>query len=83
MTSTLKVLFSFLVDVNMYFLGVGQVYGNNVEIQALCEMYNRPIHIYSYSTGIAPLNVNNDIDILSFYFSVLHRFIYLSFFYVK
>lgn len=22
-----------------------------MEIQALCEMYNRPIHIYSYSTG--------------------------------
>lgn len=29
-----------------------QVYGNNMEIQALSEMYNRPIHIYSYSTGI-------------------------------
>lgn len=28
-----------------------QVYGNNAEIQALSEMYNRPIHIYSYSTG--------------------------------
>lgn len=28
-----------------------QVYGNNVEIQAMCEMYNRPIHIYSYSIG--------------------------------
>ncbi|KAA3458622.1 OTU domain-containing protein 5-like isoform X1 [Gossypium australe] len=26
-----------------------KVYGNNVEIQALSEMYNRPIHIYSYS----------------------------------
>ncbi|GJS82080.1 hypothetical protein Tco_0748621 [Tanacetum coccineum] len=26
------------------------VYGNNVEIQALSEMYNRPIHIYSYTT---------------------------------
>lgn len=32
-----------------------QVYGNNVEIQAMCEMYNRPIHIYSYSTGRAYL----------------------------
>ncbi|XP_059314892.1 OVARIAN TUMOR DOMAIN-containing deubiquitinating enzyme 6-like isoform X1 [Lycium ferocissimum] len=31
-----------------------KVYGNNVEIQALCEMYNRPIHIYSYSAE--PLN---------------------------
>lgn len=30
-----------------------QVYGNNVEIQAMSEMYNRPIHIYSYSIGIA------------------------------
>ena len=28
-----------------------QVYGNNAEIQALCEMYNRPIHIFSYGTG--------------------------------
>ncbi|AES67101.2 putative ubiquitinyl hydrolase 1 [Medicago truncatula] len=31
-----------------------KVYGNNVEIQAMCEMYNRPIHIYSYSTE--PIN---------------------------
>ncbi|KAF8396383.1 hypothetical protein HHK36_018000 [Tetracentron sinense] len=30
------------------------VYGNNMEIQALCEMYNRPILIYSYSTE--PIN---------------------------
>ncbi|MED6156895.1 hypothetical protein PIB30_018640 [Stylosanthes scabra] len=32
-----------------------KVYGNNVEIQAICEMYNRPIHIYSYSTE--PINI--------------------------
>ncbi|KAF8039601.1 hypothetical protein BT93_B1962 [Corymbia citriodora subsp. variegata] len=32
-----------------------KVYGNNVEIQALCEIYNRPIHIYSYSTD--PINI--------------------------
>ncbi|CAE6015640.1 unnamed protein product [Arabidopsis arenosa] len=32
-----------------------KVYGNNVEIQALAEMYNRPIHIYSYSTE--PINM--------------------------
>ncbi|ESW04456.1 hypothetical protein PHAVU_011G096000 [Phaseolus vulgaris] len=32
-----------------------KVYGNNVEIQAMCEMYNRPIHIYSYS--IEPINI--------------------------
>ncbi|KAK7263423.1 hypothetical protein RJT34_31013 [Clitoria ternatea] len=32
-----------------------KVYGNNVEIQAMCEMYNRPIHIYSYSTE--PINI--------------------------
>ncbi|KAJ8750327.1 hypothetical protein K2173_014242 [Erythroxylum novogranatense] len=32
-----------------------KVYGNNVEIQALSEMYNRPIHIYSYSTD--PINI--------------------------
>ncbi|GAA0147915.1 cysteine protease [Lithospermum erythrorhizon] len=31
-----------------------KIYGNNVEIQALAEMYNRPIHIYSYSTE--PIN---------------------------
>ncbi|XP_050222590.1 OVARIAN TUMOR DOMAIN-containing deubiquitinating enzyme 6 [Mercurialis annua] len=31
-----------------------KVYGNNAEIQALSEMYNRPIHIYSYSTE--PIN---------------------------
>lgn len=24
-----------------------------MEIQAFCEIYNRPIHIYSYSTGAA------------------------------
>ncbi|KAE8691729.1 casparian strip membrane protein [Hibiscus syriacus] len=32
-----------------------KVYGNNVEIQALSEMYNRPIHIYSYS--LEPINI--------------------------
>ncbi|CAI0544152.1 unnamed protein product [Linum tenue] len=32
-----------------------KVYGNNVEIQAMSEMYNRPIHIYSYSTE--PINI--------------------------
>lgn len=32
-----------------------KVYGNNVEIQALAEMYNRPIHIYSYTTE--PINI--------------------------
>jgi OTU domain-containing protein 5 len=32
-----------------------KVYGNNVEIQALAEIYNRPIHIYSYSTE--PINI--------------------------
>ncbi|KAJ8615062.1 hypothetical protein MRB53_034434 [Persea americana] len=32
-----------------------KVYGNNAEIQALSEMYNRPIHIYSYSTE--PFNI--------------------------
>ncbi|XP_061376242.1 OVARIAN TUMOR DOMAIN-containing deubiquitinating enzyme 6-like [Gastrolobium bilobum] len=31
-----------------------KVYGNNVEIQAMSEMYNRPIHIYSYTTE--PIN---------------------------
>lgn len=32
-----------------------KVYGNNVEIQALSEMYNRPIHIYAYTTE--PINI--------------------------
>ncbi|GAB2285564.1 OVARIAN TUMOR DOMAIN-containing deubiquitinating enzyme 6 [Dionaea muscipula] len=32
-----------------------KVYGNNVEIQALSEMYNRPIHIFSY--GTEPINI--------------------------
>ncbi|XP_073269994.1 OVARIAN TUMOR DOMAIN-containing deubiquitinating enzyme 6-like [Primulina huaijiensis] len=32
-----------------------EVHGNNMEIQALSEMYNRPIHIYSYSTE--PINI--------------------------
>ncbi|KAJ4817548.1 OTU-like cysteine protease family protein [Rhynchospora pubera] len=32
-----------------------KVYGNNMEIQAFAEMYNRPIHIYSYSTE--PINI--------------------------
>ncbi|KAK7261196.1 hypothetical protein RIF29_27501 [Crotalaria pallida] len=31
-----------------------KVFGNNVEIQAICDMYNRPIHIYSYTTE--PIN---------------------------
>lgn len=26
-------------------------HGNNVEMQALSEMYNRPIEVYVYSTG--------------------------------
>ncbi|XP_057534279.1 OVARIAN TUMOR DOMAIN-containing deubiquitinating enzyme 6 [Amaranthus tricolor] len=41
-----------------------KVYGNNVEVQALSEMYNRPIHIYSYSTE--PINIfhgNYDTDL--------------------
>ncbi|KAJ8464368.1 hypothetical protein OPV22_026920 [Ensete ventricosum] len=40
-----------------------KVYGNNIEIQAFAEMYNRPIHIYSYSTE--PINIfqgNYDTD---------------------
>ncbi|KAG0624303.1 hypothetical protein M758_3G238300 [Ceratodon purpureus] len=32
-----------------------KVYGNNLEIQAMAEIYNRPIHIYSYSTE--PINI--------------------------
>lgn len=29
-----------------------RVYGNNVEMQAFAELYNRPIEIFSYSFGI-------------------------------
>ncbi|XP_042439498.1 OVARIAN TUMOR DOMAIN-containing deubiquitinating enzyme 6-like [Zingiber officinale] len=32
-----------------------KVHGNNIEIQAFAEMYNRPIHIYSYSPE--PINI--------------------------
>jgi hypothetical protein len=28
-----------------------QCYGNNIEMQALAEMYNRPIEVYQYTTG--------------------------------
>uniref|UniRef100_A0ACD5UYK2 Uncharacterized protein n=1 Tax=Avena sativa TaxID=4498 RepID=A0ACD5UYK2_AVESA len=41
-----------------------KVYGNNIELQAFAEMYNRPIHIYSYSTE--PINIfqgNYDTDV--------------------
>ena len=31
------------------------VHGNHLEIQALSEMYNRPIHIYCYSSE--PINI--------------------------
>ena len=31
------------------------VHGNHLEIQALSEMYNRPIHIYCYSAE--PINI--------------------------
>ncbi|BBN01541.1 OTU domain-containing protein 5 [Marchantia polymorpha subsp. ruderalis] len=32
-----------------------KVHGNNLEIQAMAEMYNRPIHIFSYSMD--PINI--------------------------
>lgn len=32
-----------------------EVHGNHLEIQALSEMYNRPIHIYCYSLGKKPI----------------------------
>ena len=28
-----------------------QCYGNNIEMQAVAEMYNRVIEVYEYSTG--------------------------------
>ena len=31
------------------------VHGNHLEIQALAEMYSRPVHIYSYSSE--PINI--------------------------
>jgi len=33
------------------------VHGNNTEIQALSELYNRPIHIYTAAGGTQPLNI--------------------------
>ncbi len=29
----------------------GNCYGNNLEMQAMAEMYNRKIEVYQYSTG--------------------------------
>lgn len=26
-------------------------HGNHIEMQALCELYNRPIEVYQYSIG--------------------------------
>lgn len=43
---------------------IDKVYGNNIELQAFAEMYNRPIHIYSYSTepiNIFQVNYNTDV----------------------
>ena len=31
-----------------------QCYGNNIEMQAIAEMYNRPIEVYQYTTGEWP-----------------------------
>jgi OTU domain-containing protein 5 len=28
-----------------------KVHGNNLELQAIAEMYNRPIEVYTYSSG--------------------------------
>lgn len=28
------------------------VHGNHIEIQAISEIYNRPVELYSYQTGI-------------------------------
>jgi hypothetical protein len=28
------------------------VHGNHIELQALCEMYNRPVQVFSYKTGV-------------------------------
>jgi len=28
-----------------------QCYGNNIEMQAMAELYNRPIEVYQYSIG--------------------------------
>lgn len=45
----------YVLFVELILLMEYQVYGNNIEIQAMSEMYNRPIHIYSYSTGTCQL----------------------------
>ena len=30
-------------------------FGNNLEIQSICEIFNRPVHVYSY--GADPINI--------------------------
>ncbi|XP_023336969.1 OTU domain-containing protein 5 [Eurytemora carolleeae] len=37
-----------------------QVHGNHLEIQALSELYNRPIHIYCYSSE--PINIFQNVN---------------------
>ncbi|KAJ4871116.1 OTU-like cysteine protease family protein [Raphanus sativus] len=51
-------LFQFITEGFTFYLNRkrrDKVFGNNVKIQDLAEMYNRPIHIYSYSTE--PINI--------------------------
>uniref|UniRef100_A0A803KR67 OTU domain-containing protein n=1 Tax=Chenopodium quinoa TaxID=63459 RepID=A0A803KR67_CHEQI len=66
-TASLYLLAAVVEEVKDIEMGTGsscRVYGNNAEIQALSEMYNRPIHIYSYSTE--PINIfhgNYDTDV--------------------
>jgi len=46
-------------DINEYIKRkrVDKSYGNNIEIQAMSEIYNRPIEVYSAVSGDKPLNL--------------------------
>jgi hypothetical protein len=46
--------------VSLYFLNFLGVWGDDIEIQALSEIYNRPIEIYSHS--IEPLKTFHETD---------------------
>lgn len=44
-------------DFNLYLSRkrLDNCHGNNVEMQAICELYNRPVEVYQYSTGTVML----------------------------
>lgn len=38
-------------------------HGNHIEMQAMAEMYNRPVEVYQYSTGEPGLSNRNQLQI--------------------